>query len=30
LSAADEDELNRAMGRNTLRSIEDQLRLRRN
>jgi hypothetical protein len=27
---ADEDALNRAMGRNTLQSIDDQLRLRRN
>jgi hypothetical protein len=30
LTPADEDELNRAMSRNTLRSIDDQLRLRRN
>jgi len=30
VSPADEDALNRAMGRNTLQSIDDQLRLRRN
>ena len=30
VSPADEDALNRAMGRNTLHSIDDQLRLRRN